>query len=272
MSEDYIQEALFGESPTKQKYQTSSSIPPSIDPYRTHKIVLGVFLVFYLLFVYFTNPRPIAEILKENILLLMVILVAITIHESAHAWINDQMGDSTARLEGRISLNPLVHIDWIGLLLFFLGGLGWAKPVPVIPSNFKNTDRSMILSAAAGPISNFLLAFIGGGFLKLQMMFLKGFYVAHPMIGEWAFSFTILFIGLNIGIGSFNFIPLPPLDGSWVLKYSLAEENRHFVTTMEAFGSMILMLVISSNIPRNLLAPLVKWSMDLIFMVFMIKF
>lgn len=271
MSDDYIQDALFGGHRTPQKYLSPSRGAATTDAYRNHKIAMGVFLAVYFLFVFFNNPKPLKEILKENILLLMVILVAMTVHECAHAWINYKMGDPTAKEEGRVSLNPLVHIDWIGLLLFFLGGLGWAKAVPVDPTNFKEPDRGMVISAAMGPLSNFMLAILGGAFLKFQMVFLKGFYQANPVIGDWAFSFTLMFIAFNIGVGFFNFIPLPPLDGSHVLKHSLPADKREFVTAMEVYGSMILMLVVSSNIPRNLLGPLIKWSMDGIFMMFMIK-
>lgn len=146
------------------------------------------------------------------ILRIPAILIALTFHEYAHGWIAYKLGDNTARDQGRLTLNPIQHLDLLGTLMLLAGPFGWAKPVPVNGRNFSNPKRDILLVSLAGPVSNIILALIFG----YSMRILYSFYpeaIAIPHLQ----SFFQLVILLNIGISFFNLIPIPPLDGSNIL-------------------------------------------------------
>ncbi len=150
------------------------------------------------------------ELLAAYVARAIAILVAIPVHESAHAWASDKLGDPTAKNMGRLSLNPLHHFDPLGALCMIVAGFGWAKPVPVAAvSRFRRPRRDMALSAAAGPASNLVLAF-------LCMVFYKVFYYLTPSTLFWNFLVAILLqlVWTNITLAVFNLLPVPPLDGS----------------------------------------------------------
>ncbi len=140
---------------------------------------------------------------NQNFLLFLIaIIAALTVHEAAHALVAYKLGDSTAKDEGRLTLNPLKHLDPWGSLLFLLVQFGWGKPIPVNPINFKNPKRDQALVALAGPASNLLLALLGG--------------IIFTYIPQ-AETFGLIFLQINIVLAIFNLIPLPPLDGSKIL-------------------------------------------------------
>jgi len=166
----------------------------------------------------------------------IALLIAVTVHESAHAWISDKLGDPTARLLGRISLNPLAHLDPIGTLMLIFFRFGWGKPVPFDPFNLRNPKKDSALISLAGPVSNLILASL----LSLLLRF-------TPLI---AISFILIpIIIININLAIFNLLPIPPLDGSkilyGVLPMSWAEEYNSF---MKDYGTILLILLI---IPIN---------------------
>lgn len=186
----------------------------------------------------------------EKLSLYLVLLFSLSVHESAHAWTALRMGDETGMREGRISLNPLVHIDPIGtvffplLLLFFSPGFlfGWAKPVPVQPRNFRQYRKGQILTAGAGPISNFLLA----------LLFTGVYGVAIRAAGSASFSPVVdiawMGIWLNVVLGVFNLIPVPPLDGSWIVSWGLPRRIGDVYDRIGArYGYLILMLLFISG-------------------------
>ncbi len=162
---------------------------------------------------------------------LVAVLLAICVHEMAHGFAAYKLGDPTAKYDGRLSLNPLKHIDPIGALCMFFFGFGWAKPVSINPNYFKKLKRDTAITALAGPISNFLMAYIA------VILFL---YVC-PLVGNLylrQFIYTLIFI--NIGLGVFNLIPIPPLDGSKVFLSLLPRRIYFEIMRYEQFGFLIL--------------------------------
>lgn len=166
------------------------------------------------------------------------VLLCLTIHETCHGLAAFALGDPTARGQRRLSLNPLHHIDWFGLLSMFLCGFGWAKPVPVDMRYFKNPKSGMALTALAGPVSNFLLA--------LLMMFAASCMTGLEATGFAVFLFDFLLSTavLSIGLGLFNLLPIPPLDGSKVLFSLLPERAYYTLMRYERFGMLILLAIV----------------------------
>ena len=143
-----------------------------------------------------------------------VLLLALTIHEFAHGYVAYKLGDYTASITGRLSMNPLKHLDPVGTVCMLLVGFGWAKPVPIDTRNFKNPKRDMALSALAGPVANFILAFIGMFFYMLAGRFLYSSIMDGNMLSYALILFLNVFFMLNLGLAVFNMLPVPPLDGS----------------------------------------------------------
>jgi Zn-dependent protease len=185
---------------------------------------------------------------------IVVLLFAISIHESAHAWMANRLGDPTAKMMGRVSLNPLVHIDLFGtillpamLILLGFPPFGYAKPTPVDNRNFKNLVRDDILTAVAGPVSNFLSAFVAVICLALILHgsaggispVFRGTDVAGPLAKM--FELAIL---INVILAVFNLIPLPPLDGSHVIRHFLSYETLKVYDRVGYFGLVIVMFVL----------------------------
>jgi Zn-dependent protease len=171
--------------------------------------------------------------------IVLVMLVAFTVHEFAHAWTAWKFGDDTAYLEGRVTLNPMAHLEWIGMLFLLLAGFGWAKPVPVRRSRFKNPRLMSIVVSAAGPISNLLLAFL----ILFCMDLLHGLHVISSISDN-----MIIFIGywvtINLSLFLFNLIPIPPLDGYRILEEFLPIRARIKVQQMGQWTTFIFLLIV----------------------------
>ncbi|WP_066639986.1 site-2 protease family protein [Desulfolucanica intricata] len=166
----------------------------------------------------------------EIALLLPAIVLGLTFHELAHGWVAYKLGDNTARYAGRLTINPIAHIDPIGLILLFLAGFGWAKPVPVNPNNLKgDTRRGMMLVSLAGPATNILIAIIGAVILGLGG---GQFPYGEPIL--------ILIIRINVVLAIFNLIPIPPLDGSKILA-GLIPGRQEWLYHLETYGIVILL-------------------------------
>ena len=162
------------------------------------------------------------------------ILFALTIHEFSHGYVADRLGDPTPRLNGRLTLNPLSHLDPIGTLMLFLVHFGWAKPVPVDPRNLANPKNDMLWIALAGPLSN-MLAALGFG-LIIRTLNLS------PIRGAGIIEFMLIYsVIINIGLAIFNLIPIPPLDGSKILMSILPPELAYKYARVERYGGMILL-------------------------------
>lgn len=183
--------------------------------------------------------------LKFAVIFAPVLLFSLTFHEAAHAWMSNRLGDPTARLMGRLSLNPIVHLDLFGTLMLFVSRFhfGWAKPVPFDPRNFRDVKQGIFLTAAAGPASNILLAILCGIFVRSLVasgwgtQYTEGFTAGLGRI----FAQGII---TNLALAFFNLIPLPPLDGSKIL-YGLAPSSwESALLRLERFGPMALMMII----------------------------
>ena len=166
------------------------------------------------------------------------VLLCLTIHELCHGLAALSLGDPTAKSMDRLSLNPLRHIDWLGLLMMFTVGFGWAKPVPVDPRYFKDPKKGMALTALAGPASNFMLAFS-------LILISKGIYLYADYTPVWngIYNFLHLTAVLSIGLGLFNLLPIPPLDGAKVLGGLLPDRTYFALMRYERYGMLLLLLM-----------------------------
>ena len=162
------------------------------------------------------------------LLLVPVLLFALCFHEFAHAWVANKLGDPTAKHSGRLTLNPLVHLDLMGSMMILFVGFGWAKPVPVDIRYLQNPRTDMMKVAFAGPAANLLLAFIGGTIIR-----------AH-LVGGSLILMLVLFTQINIMLAVFNMIPIPPLDGSQIFSGLMVRKNPDLVMKLQMYGPQIL--------------------------------
>jgi Zn-dependent protease len=189
--------------------------------------------------------------LSRLILQVPALLVAVTVHELAHALVADRLGDPTPRRLGRITLNPLPHIDPLGALAFVLAGFGWAKPVPVSAQYLRRPIRDMALVAAAGPLSNFLVAFVA--LVAVRMLPHAGGampFVSEPLSGALFWTYVY-----NLALGIFNLIPLPPLDGGHFLPYLFPRASWSLIHQLEQVGPLLLILLVLSGATRYIVQP-----------------
>ncbi len=208
----------------------------------------------------------ISQVLSTLAVAAVPALLGIILHEVAHGWVAYRCGDPTAKFMGRLTLNPLPHIDPMGLLAFVLTSLsgafvfGWAKPVPVNPRYFRNPAKDMMLVALAGPLTNFLLATLFGLLLWAVV------HVFPPQ--QWMHSSSYVFalktiqsgVIINFGLGWLNLIPIPPLDGSKVVAYFLPPNASYRYLSIERYGFVILLLLLFTGALGLVLGPLVSGS------------
>ena len=221
---------------------------------KTLYIIITIFVI-YLVYRYFTNTNSILWLLYS----LPGLLIAITFHEFAHAKTADILGDDTPRIEGRLTLNPLVHMDPIGCIMLLFAGFGWGKPVHVNPRNYNRTmsmEKADAIVSIAGPITNFVLAII---FMIIYFLIHK--YAKN--IQSTAFSVTSnminRFIVINVGLGVFNLIPLPPLDGSKVIKPFLPYDAKQWFESNEHIFYIIFIVLWITGIAGTIIYPVVNW-------------
>ncbi|OGB88823.1 hypothetical protein A2625_02120 [candidate division WOR-1 bacterium RIFCSPHIGHO2_01_FULL_53_15] len=170
---------------------------------------------------------------------LPILLVVITVHEFSHALVADRLGDPTPRLAGRLTLNPIAHIDPIGLLMLILVRFGWAKPVPINPYNFRNPRQGSLLVSLAGPVSNFILAWIIAVFYRTLPLDYSGLLAQAMSYAIW----------ISLALGVFNLIPIPPLDGSHILEYFLPAHQLEGFYRLQQYGFLILIAIIMFGSP-----------------------
>ncbi|MDI6703184.1 MAG: site-2 protease family protein [bacterium] len=170
---------------------------------------------------------------SQFILIIPGILMAITIHEYAHGWMANRLGDPTARYAGRLTLNPLHHLDPIGTLMLFIAHIGWAKPVPINPQYFSNPKYDIIWVSLAGPMANIICAFACGALFR--------FFINLSTLLAYIFMYAVL---INLVLCAFNIIPIPPLDGSKILMGILPRQQAYEFSKLEPFGPFILLFII----------------------------
>ena len=196
----------------------------------------------------------------ESILLrLAAVFLCLTIHETCHGLAAYALGDPTAKRAHRLSLNPLRHIDWIGFVMMIVAGFGWAKPVPVNPNYFKKPKQGMAITALAGPVSNFVLALLL--LLAARLVYLRA--LATGTLPETLFTFLVNTASLSVGLGLFNLVPVPPLDGSKVVAVLLPDRAYNWLMRYEQFGMVLLVIIISVGIGSNALDSAIRWVFDL---------
>lgn len=188
------------------------------------------------------------------------LIIAIVVHEYAHARVAVAMGDFTPKATGRLTLNPLSHLDPIGLLMLLLCQFGWAKPVMVNPLNFKNFKRGELLVALAGPAVNLITAFIF--LLILQILATVGVEMTTGV--RMVFSLIILY---NINFAIFNMIPIPPLDGSKVLMSFLPQQWQYKLMSLERYSFIILICIMMTPVLRYILVPLEKLILGIFYLI-----
>jgi Zn-dependent protease len=198
--------------------------------------------------------------IRQMLIMLPGLLIALTFHEYAHARVADYLGDDTPYHQGRLTLNPLAHIDWLGFLMLLIVRFGWAKPVHVNPLNFRGVGmrKGMMLVSLAGPGMNFLMALVAALAMKLV-------YSMSPTGTNTATILTLLepLLLYNVVLGIFNLIPVPPLDGSKILAGILPDNQMVFLDYLERYGSIILLVLVFSGAIGRLLGPLVNAAIGL---------
>jgi len=221
-----------------------------------------------------------AELIPQLLIYMVVLLFAISAHEAAHAWMSNHFGDDTARLLGRITLNPVAHIDPIGTLLipivgFVLGNMGgpvaripligWGKPTPVNPLRWRNKDLANVMVSAAGIMANLFIAICA--FIVLKVLLMTGWIASIPeSLVEPVWLFLRLFLTMNISLAVFNLLPFPPLDGSKILETFLPPSARPMLDMLEQFGFIILMVLIYVGFFGAILRPIMNLVDYLLFL------
>ena len=222
------------------------------------------------------------QTVQEILLLIIPFLMAITVHEFSHGWMANRLGDPTARLAGRLSLNPIKHLDVLGTVTLILTRrIGWAKPVPVNPYNLRDPKRDMMWISLAGPASNFLLALIFAILLRIivtinpsfanlilpalnyQFPSLAG---VNPFLVFWVIIFWMICLGmtLNVILAVFNLFPFPPLDGGKILQGMLPRDLSLAFEKIEPYGFFILIMLVFTGILWRVINPFFKIAMSIL--------
>lgn len=199
------------------------------------------------------------DILAQVVSVLFVIFCILPLHELAHAWVASKLGDPTAKYEGRLTLNPLASVDPMGAMMLLLVGFGWARPVPVNPNYFKKPKRDMALTALAGPLSNLLASVVGAVLYVTVILFMPS--------GTFARFLSVMlnyYVVVNVSLAVFNFIPIPPLDGSRILGAFLSDRMLAKYYSYQNMLSMLLMILLLTGALSGPLATAQNFFLNLI--------
>ncbi len=194
------------------------------------------------------------------------LLLALTLHEYAHGYVAYRLGDPTARDAGRLTLNPLSHLDPIGTIAFFFIKFGWAKPVPVNPYYFKNPRQDMLWVALAGPVTNLLLA-VASALLLKAMIGTASVIPYTPMLGAILvplYNMLVASVWINLVLCIFNFLPIPPLDGGRILTGLLPEDLARTYASFERYGFIVILLLAFSGVLGTVIFPVIRFANNLL--------
>ncbi len=216
-----------------------------------------------------------APILRQVIISVIPILFAIILHEVSHGFVAEKLGDPTARKMGRLTLNPIAHIDPFGTvimpiaLFIFTNGqfvFGYAKPVPINPFNFRNPKRDMAISAAAGPGVNILLAVLSVLVLKYLLLPVSG-VIPDEVAGTFLKPLALMLsanVSVNVILAAFNLIPVPPLDGGRILMGLLPQRQAEMVGRIEPYGMIVVILLVATGLTRVIVLPIIMLIMHVL--------
>lgn len=186
-----------------------------------------------------------SETVIDYLIKALVLFTAVPVHECAHAWVAEKMGDDTGRQQGRITLNPFAHLTLWGSLMMILVGFGWGKPVSVDPRNFKNPKKGMVLTSLAGPASNFIMAFLA--MIVYKVLGILSFVRDNSTMEMVAMVFLYITL-INISLAVFNFLPIPPLDGSKIFNAVLPEKWYFTIMRYENIIFIVLIILVYSGL------------------------
>ena len=223
---------------------------------RTMYIIIAI-MVISTMVQYLANPGALISLLFS----VPGVLIAITFHEFAHAFVADKLGDDTARREGRLSLNPFDHIDPIGMTLLLFAGFGWGKPVNVDPRNYTrkiSMEKGQAIVSIAGPVMNFILAIIFTLIYCAIYKFASTAFIIST-IGQIILLLISSTISINIGLGVFNLIPLPPLDGSKIIMPFLPYKAKEFFINNEQIFYIVFVLIWITGLAGTIITPAINW-------------
>ena len=201
---------------------------------------------------------------------LPALLISLSIHEFAHSFIAYKLGDKSQKALGRMTLNPLAHIDLWGFVCIALFGFGWGKPVIVDDRNFKNRSRDNMLVALAGPMSNILLSIVFTIILKILMITGVVDLAVSTTSGNVLTNMLVLSIQFNVIFGIFNMLPIPPFDGSKVLFYFLPGKYKEIMYVLERYSFIIILVLVFTNISSYIISPMVSGILKLLNVILMI--
>lgn len=204
------------------------------------------------------------NLLLELLYAIPAALIAIVLHEFAHGWVSAKLGDPTPALTGRLSLNPLRHLDPLGTLALVVFHFGWAKPVRVNPNYYKKPKLGMVLTALAGPCMNFLIAFISYLCMGLVLRFAGMSALMQNNVWYYVALFFNYCAMLNVGLGAFNLIPIPPLDGSKVLGAVLPEKWYFGYMRYERYGALVMVALLWMGVLDPLLNAVQQFAYDVL--------
>jgi Zn-dependent protease len=197
------------------------------------------------------------DLVRVVLLKLPALLVAVTVHELAHGVVADRLGDPTPRRAGRLTLNPLRHIDPFGALAFVVAGFGWAKPVPVIAANLRHPASSMVMVAVAGPLANFAAAFAALG----AVVWRRG-WTGHGEGPDTLGTVLLIAFEFNVALGIFNLLPIPPLDGGHLLQWLVPTRHAALLGLLTQYGPVLLLGLVVSGAVRFVVRPVFEAVVD----------